>query len=108
MLELYTKKPVFQGNDEMHQLDTIYRIIGTPDAGRWPDIGNLPWYELVKPREAQSNRFREMFSRWMSGPALDLGERLLCYDPGRRIGAAEAMEAPYFVSESPEAERPTR
>ncbi len=34
MLELFTKKPVFQGNDEIHQLDVIYRILGTPTQDR--------------------------------------------------------------------------
>jgi hypothetical protein len=63
MLELFTKKPVFQGNDEIHQLDTIYRVIGTPTADRWADVANLPWYELVKPREEIPNHFREMFRK---------------------------------------------
>jgi len=30
MLELFTKKPVFQGNDEIHQLDIIHKILSTP------------------------------------------------------------------------------
>ncbi|KAF9045734.1 Pkinase-domain-containing protein [Hymenopellis radicata] len=108
MLELYTKKPVFQGNDEIHQLDTIYRIIGTPDVERWPEIGGLAWYELVKPRERQDNRFRELFSKWMTPRALDLAERLLDYDPMRRISAAEALETEYFLEEEPKPERPVR
>ena len=29
MLELFTKKPVFQGNNEIHQLDVIHKILGT-------------------------------------------------------------------------------
>ncbi|PBL02596.1 Pkinase-domain-containing protein [Armillaria gallica] len=106
MLELFTKKPVFQGNDEIHQLDVIYRILGTPTQDRWPDIINLPWYELVKPRDPVANRFREMFQRWMSPAALDLAEQLLAYDPSKRASAIQAMEAPYFNSEEPEAERP--
>ncbi len=63
MLELYTKKPVFQGNDEIHQLDVIYRIFGTPDPQRWRGVGDLPWFELVKPREAMPNHFRELFKK---------------------------------------------
>ncbi|KAJ7700132.1 kinase-like domain-containing protein [Mycena rosella] len=106
MLELFTKKPVFQGNDEIHQLDTIYRVIGTPTADRWTDVANLPWYELVKPREEIPNHFREMFRKWMSPAALDLAERLLCYDPAARATAAQAMEAPYFTQEEPPAMAP--
>lgn len=63
MLELYTKKPVFQGNDEIHQLDVIYKIFGTPTPERWPDVLNLPWYELVKPKESMPNRFRHYFQK---------------------------------------------
>ncbi|KAF7352761.1 CTD kinase subunit alpha [Mycena venus] len=82
MLELFTKKPVFQGNDEIHQLDTIYKVIGTPAADRWADVANLPW------------------------GALDLAEQLLCYDPTARVTAAQAMEAPYFTQEDPPAKAP--
>ncbi|KAF8195854.1 Pkinase-domain-containing protein [Mycena galopus ATCC 62051] len=106
MLELFTKKPVFQGNDEIHQLDTIYKVIGTPTADRWTDVVNLPWYELVKPRDEIPNNFREMFRKWMSQAALDLAEQLLCYDPEARATAAQAMEAPYFTQEDPPAVAP--
>ncbi|KAG9218908.1 hypothetical protein CCMSSC00406_0000978 [Pleurotus cornucopiae] len=107
MLELYTKKPVFQGNDEIHQLDVIYRIFGTPDPQRWRGVGDLPWFELVKPREAMPNHFRELFKKWMSPAALDLAERLLAYDPEQRATATQAMAAPYFTEEEPEAALPT-
>lgn len=63
MLELFTKKPVFQGNDEIHQLDVIHRILGTPTPQRWPALVDLPWYELAKPREEIPNRFRDIFQK---------------------------------------------
>jgi CTD kinase subunit alpha len=63
MLELFTKKPIFQGNDEIHQLDVIYKILGTPSAERWPGVLDLPWYELVRPKEVIANRFRELFQK---------------------------------------------
>ncbi|TEB35666.1 Pkinase-domain-containing protein [Coprinellus micaceus] len=107
MLELFTKKPVFQGNDELHQLHVIFKIMGTPSPDRWLGLLNLPWYELVKPREPLPNRFRELFQKWMSPAALDLAEQLLAYDPASRITAAAALDAPYFKQDQPLAERPT-
>ncbi|KAF6762283.1 CMGC/CDK/CRK7 protein kinase [Ephemerocybe angulata] len=107
MLELFTKKPVFQGNDEINQLQVIFKILGTPTPDRWLGLLNLPWYELVKPREALPNRFRDLFSKWMSPAALDLAERLLTYDPSQRVSAQDAMDAPYFTQEGPSAEPPT-
>ena len=63
MLELFTKKPVFQGHDEIHQLDTIYKVIGTPTEEGWPGLANMPWYELLKPKELVENRFRTYFQK---------------------------------------------
>ncbi|KII95159.1 hypothetical protein PLICRDRAFT_96857 [Plicaturopsis crispa FD-325 SS-3] len=106
MLELYTKKPIFQGNDEIHQLEVIYKIFGTPTAERWPGVMEMPWYELIKPQEPVPNRFRELFQKWMSPAALDLAEKLLSYDPTHRVTAVQAMEAPYFLQEDPPAALP--
>ena len=63
MLELFTKKPVFQGNDEIHQLDVVYKILGTPNPQRWAGVTDLPWYELVRPQDVIPNRFRELFQK---------------------------------------------
>ncbi|KIK68112.1 hypothetical protein GYMLUDRAFT_810510 [Collybiopsis luxurians FD-317 M1] len=108
MLELFTKKPVFQGNDEISQLDVIYKIFGTPTLQRWSGFANLPWYEMVKPKDPIPNRFKELFRKWMSPAALDLAERLLDFDPTQRVTAVQALETPYFLTEEPKAEKPTR
>ncbi|KIY49237.1 Pkinase-domain-containing protein [Fistulina hepatica ATCC 64428] len=106
MLELFTKKPVFQGEDEIHQLDVIYRVMGTPTTDVWPNVVDLPWYELVKPKETIENRFHDLFRKWLSPAGLDLAQSLLEYDPRKRATAVKAMEVPYFTSESPEREAP--
>ncbi|KAF9510845.1 hypothetical protein BS47DRAFT_1395630 [Hydnum rufescens UP504] len=31
-LELFMKKPIFQGNDEIHQIESIYKLMGTPSG----------------------------------------------------------------------------
>lgn len=63
MLELFTTKPVFQGNDEIHQLSVIYKILGTPTPERWQGVTELPWYELVTPTPNLTNHFRDYFSK---------------------------------------------
>jgi CTD kinase subunit alpha len=63
MLELFVRKPVFQGNDEIHQLGVIYEIMGTPTEEEWPGLANMPWYELVKPKEVLPSRFEEYFAK---------------------------------------------
>lgn len=65
MLELFTRKPVFPGNDEISQLELIYRTMGTPTQETWPSVVDLPWYELVRPKEKFENRFRETYAEWV-------------------------------------------
>lgn len=60
-LELFTKRPVFQGQDEIDQLDVIYKYLGTPSPRTWPTLENLPWYELVKPKKELPSSFRAVF-----------------------------------------------
>ena len=125
MLELFTKKPVFQGTDEIHQLDVIYKVLGTPTPERWPGVTTMPWYELVKPKEVIPNPFRDLFKkylslssvpfvgfltwsyRWLSPCGMELAEELLRYDPSKRISAAQALQHPYFTREQPPPEQPT-
>lgn len=108
MLELFCGKPVFQGNDEIHQLEVIYSIMGTPDEEAWPAVKDLPWYELVKPKEALPSRFEESFAKWLSPAALELAQGLLAFDSTKRLSAHEAMRARYFIDEEPGMELPTQ
>ncbi|KAH7343357.1 kinase-like domain-containing protein [Rhizoctonia solani] len=106
MLELFTTKPAFQGNDEIHQLDAIARVMGTPNVEAWPGLADMPWFELVKPAEPVKSHFRSIFNKYLSPAALDLAESLLAYDPNKRATAAQALQAAYFVSEDPPPEKP--
>ncbi|ORX40724.1 kinase-like domain-containing protein [Kockovaella imperatae] len=108
MLELFTSKPVFQGTDEISQLEVIYYVLGTPSETIWPGLGDLPWYELVKPKQELGSRFEDIFSKWLSPAAMDLARGLLTFDPSRRLGAESALETAYFVSELPPMEMPTQ
>ncbi|KAF9510838.1 hypothetical protein BS47DRAFT_1373238 [Hydnum rufescens UP504] len=99
MLELFTKKPIFQGNDEIHQLETIYKLMGTPSVEEWVGFSDLPWYELVKPPEKIKNRFRSAFQKYLSPTALDLAQKLLEYDPAKRITASDALDTSFFKVE---------
>ncbi|EPQ29567.1 uncharacterized protein PFL1_02786 [Pseudozyma flocculosa PF-1] len=54
-LELFTRKPAFQGNTEVHQLQVISDALGLFSTERWPAVQELPWYELVKPVAASAH-----------------------------------------------------
>ncbi|KAI8355616.1 kinase-like domain-containing protein [Choanephora cucurbitarum] len=102
MLEFFTGKAVFNGTDEVSQLECIYKIMGTPSVDNWPTLKELPWFELVKPQGIYPSRFRELYGPLLSPGALELSEALLSMDPINRPTAAEALEFEYFKKESPE------
>lgn len=109
MLEIFTSKPAFQGNDEISQLEVIYGILGTPDETTWPGIKELPWYELVKPKDVVPSRFLQTFGNLNLSPgSVEVVEQLLKFDPEQRISAEDALQMAYFVSEEPAMEAPTQ
>lgn len=65
-LELFARRPVFQGQDEIHQLEVIFKVTGTPSVANWPALRNLPWYELVKPPVTIESQLREMYAKFVA------------------------------------------
>ncbi|KAI8545074.1 hypothetical protein RHMOL_Rhmol07G0014400 [Rhododendron molle] len=109
--EIMTRQPLFPGKDYVHQLRLITELIGSPDdaslgflrsdnARRY--VRQLPQY----PRQLFSTRFPNM-----SPGALDLLEKMLVFDPTRRITVDEALCHPYLgplhdINEEPVCPRP--
>ncbi|KAK3817061.1 MAG: kinase-like domain-containing protein, partial [Linnemannia elongata] len=109
MVELFTRRPIFQGHNEITQLENIWKTMGTPQKESWPGVDQLPWYELIKHLNSESriSRFREMYGKLMSPAALDLAEALLSLNPKRRPTAVEALSNfAYFTEEEPAPCRP--
>ncbi|BGP41979.1 kinase subunit of RNA polymerase II carboxy-terminal domain kinase I [Rhodotorula kratochvilovae] len=106
-LELFARRPIFPGQDEIHQLDVIFKLTGTPNVETWPGLHDLPWYELVKPKEVIEPQLRQTFSKYLSPAGLDVADALLALDPARRPTADEALRMAYFTTEDPRPEMPT-
>ncbi|XP_050044324.1 uncharacterized protein [Dermacentor andersoni] len=99
--ELFTRKPVFQANQEMAQLEAISRVCGTPCPAVWPRVIQLPHWATFRPKKQHRRRLREEFS-FLPGPALDLLDQMLELDPERRITAEAALRSPWLAQVRPE------
>ncbi|MBA0605171.1 hypothetical protein Godav_017775 [Gossypium davidsonii] len=109
--EMMTRQPLFPGRDHVHQLRLITELIGSPnDSSREflrsdksrRYVRQLPQY----PRQNFSVRFPNM-----SPGAVDLLEKMLIFDPHRRITVDEALCHPYLsplhdINEEPVCPRP--
>lgn len=102
MAELLAKEPLFNGKSEIDQLDKIFRALGTPNEKIWPDFVSLPGVKCNFVKQPY-NKLRDKFppTSFSGRPTLsesgfDLLNRLLTYDPNKRITAEEALRHEWF------------
>ncbi|KAJ3328160.1 MAPK protein hog1 [Blyttiomyces sp. JEL0837] len=95
--EMLEGKPLFPGKDHVHQFSIITELLGTPPDDVIQTIcseNTLRFVQSLPLREKVS--FQERFK--MDDPAaLDLLEKMLVFDPRKRITAAQALEHPYLA-----------
>lgn len=93
--ELFLRIPLFAGDTDIQQLDLIFKALGTPTEKEWPGMSGLPGF-----LEFQRYTRTPLTSLFSAAPpdALDLLEKLLTFEPCRRITSDDAMRHPYFKS----------
>ncbi|KAL9439481.1 hypothetical protein AB3S75_025027 [Citrus x aurantiifolia] len=96
--EIMTREPLFPGKDYVHQLRLITELIGSPDDASLGFLrsDNARRYVRQLPR-CRKQQFATRFPNISSG-AVDLLEKMLVFDPNKRITVEEALRHPYLQS----------
>lgn len=97
MAEMATKVPLFHGDSEIDQLFRIFKTLGTPTEDVWPGVTSLKAYKPTFP-QWKRNIFRALVPQ-LCKSGQDLLEKMLIYDPHKRMNAKSALDHPYFDEE---------
>jgi len=98
LAELLTRQPLFPGKNHVDQLNLITSVVGTPNQEELTLISNEQALKFMKsmptkPRCSLSARFPTA-----SADAQDLLDRMLQFDPRKRITVSEALEHKYLAT----------
>ena len=98
--EMCTGRPLFCGANDGDQLLRIFKVLGTPSRVDWPMMTELPEFDNKYGKDGlplfPGKKLHLAVPR-LPLLGLDLLERMLQFDPTKRIGAREAMNHPFFA-----------
>ncbi|NXE16924.1 CDK10 kinase, partial [Lophotis ruficrista] len=95
LAELLAHKPLLPGTSEIHQIDLIVQLLGTPNENIWPGFSRLPLASQYTLRKQPYNNLKHKFP-WLSEAGLRLLHFLFMYDPKKRATAKDCLESSYF------------
>lgn len=84
--EIINKYAIFAGDSEIGQLFAIFRKLGTPTEDVWPGVSHLPHFNAQFPHWKRNFQLQSIEAR-----DVILLDRLLMYDPKKRISAGDAL-----------------
>ncbi|KAJ1660658.1 mitogen activated protein kinase [Dispira simplex] len=94
--EMLGGRPLFKGRDYVDQLNQILSILGMPDDATLKRVGSDRAQMYIKSLPYTPKLpFRQLYPN-ATEKALDLLERLLAFDPAKRITVEEALQHPYL------------
>ncbi|CCF59514.1 hypothetical protein KAFR_0H01040 [Kazachstania africana CBS 2517] len=100
LAEFYTRKPIFMGNDSIHQTFEIIKVLGFPPTHLLVKFNSLKSLNLLKNKTMTPGK-KIPWSTYLpfaSNDAWDLLDHLLTWEPELRYTAAEAIEHRFVQS----------
>jgi len=106
MAEMATGQPLFGGDSEIDTIFKIFQKLGTPSPAEWPGLQELPEFKASFPQWKHKGWENIRNTKAQVGvEGIDLLDKMMAYDPKRRLSARKALQHPYFIDvERPPAE----
>lgn len=97
LAEMATGAPLFAGDSEIDTIFKIFMKLGTPTEAQWPGVSELPDYKAIFPKwPAKGWPAIRNTAQQVGQDGMDLLDKLMCYDPRRRLSARGALQHSYF------------
>ncbi|ETO21266.1 casein kinase II, alpha subunit [Reticulomyxa filosa] len=100
---IFDKQYFFHGRDLEEQLEKTIEVLGTDEFNVFMKKYHIPrpafvdsfqYYEKKEWKHFMSDNAEK--NKFITRNAIDLLEKMLCFDPNQRLTAKEAMQHPYF------------
>ena len=107
LAEIIGRKPLFPGRDYIHQLKLVTDTIGTPSSEDIQYINSARARRYIESLPPKAKVEMGTLFPAASEVLRDLLDRMLIFDPRRRITVEEALEHPYLTSLHDPEDEPT-
>ncbi|CAG9529911.1 unnamed protein product [Cercopithifilaria johnstoni] len=95
--EMAVKQALFPpGDSNIDQIFRIFRILSTPCEETLREFTNMPNCSETFPKW-KNNHLDEILNRFMDANGIKIVQKMLTYEPAKRISAEELLKDPYFA-----------
>ncbi|MCJ1439879.1 MAG: serine/threonine protein kinase, CMGC, CDC2/CDK sub [Stictis urceolatum] len=95
--EMFKGRPILAGKSDLHQIESIFQLVGSPSEDNMPGWSALPGCEGVTSFGHYRNQLPVVF-REQGSAMISLISELLTLDWRGRINAMDALKHPYFTT----------
>ncbi|KNA13378.1 hypothetical protein SOVF_117550 [Spinacia oleracea] len=106
-MELMNRRPLFPGKDHVHQMRLLTELLGTPTEADLGFLQNEDARRYIRQLPPQPRQELKQVFPHVNPLAIDLIEKMLTFDPTRRITVEEALSHPYLARLHDIADEPT-
>ncbi|CAN0874864.1 Mitogen-activated protein kinase 3 [Linum grandiflorum] len=95
-MELMNRKPLFPGKDQVHQMRLLTELLGTPTESDLGFVRNEDARKYIRQLSPQPRQSLAKLFPHVHPLAIDLVDKMLAFDPTKRITVEEALAHPYL------------
>jgi len=96
--EMATGAPLFAGDSEIDTIFKVFQKLGTPTLEQWPGLVEMPDFKPTFPKWSPKGWENIRNTKAQVGPeGIDLLEKLMAFDPKKRLSARRALQHAYFA-----------